>query len=143
VSARFDEIAELFHSVEGTERLELLLDYSDQLPDLPTDYAVLRDAGLNMVHECQSPVFLMVERDADRARLVADVPREAPTARGFASVLVQAFDGATAEQIASAPADALHALGLDRLLGMQRTRGLRAVYNRMRGEAQRVLSADG
>ncbi len=143
MSARFDDIASLFQSVDGTDRLELLLDYSDELPDLPPDYATLRDAGLNMVHECQSPVFLMVDKQGERAHLVADVPRESPTARGFTSVLVQSFDGATADEIASAPADALYALGLDKMLGMQRTRGLRAVYNRMRGEAQRVLSADG
>ena len=143
MSTRFDDIVELFQSVDGTDRLELLLDYSDELPDLPPDYAVLRDAGLNMVHECQSPVFLMVDKRGDRAHLVADVPRESPTARGFTSILVQSFDGAPADEIAGAPADALHALGLDKMLGMQRTRGLRAVYNRMRGEAQRVLSADG
>lgn len=143
MSARFDEIAGLFQSVEGTDRLELLLDYADELPELPADYAALRDAGLNMVHECQSPVFLMAERqDAGRVHLVADVPAEAPTARGFAGVLVQAFDGATQAELDAAPADALRALGLDRLLGMQRTRGLRAVYHRMRATATRALAAD-
>jgi cysteine desulfuration protein SufE len=95
MSARFAEIADLFQSVDGTDRLELLLDYSDELPPLPDGYASLRDAGLNMVHECQSPVFLMAERQNDaHVRLLADVPHEAPTARGFVSVLMQSFDGA-------------------------------------------------
>ena len=135
--ASFEEIAELFQSVEPEMRLELLLEYAQKLPPLPAVYHPLRDAGLNLVHECQSPVFLMVEVDDGAVRLHADVPREAPTARGFTSILVEAFDGAPPEAVQAAPADALGALGLTRLLGMQRTRGLSGIYQRVRNEAGR------
>ena len=133
----FAEIAETFQSVEPPMRLELLLDYAGRMPTLPEAYHALRDAGLNLVHECQSPVFLMVEVKGERVVLHADVPEEAPTARGFTTILLEAFDGATPEAVAAAPADALHALGLDRLLGMQRTRGLSAIYRRVRTEVAR------
>ncbi|MEM1271255.1 MAG: SufE family protein, partial [Bacteroidota bacterium] len=99
---------------------------------LDPDYAPLRDAGLNMVHECQSPVFLMAETDAGTLRLHVDVPREAPTARGFTSVLVDLFDGKPVEVLASAPEDLVHELGLTQLLGMQRKRGLAGIYYRVR-----------
>lgn len=130
--SRFDEIAETFQMVEGAERLELLLDYAGRLPPLPEAFRPMRDAGLGLVHECQSPVFLHVVREEGKLRIVADVPEEAPTARGFTSLLVEAFDGATPEEVAAAPPDALHALGLAGLLGMQRTRGLSGVYARLR-----------
>ena len=141
--SRFDEAAELFQSVDGTERLELLLDYADRMPALPEPYDRLRAAGLGLVHECQSPVFLLVERgEADRVRVRGYVPEEAPTARGFTSLLIEAFDDAPAADVAAAPADALRALGLASLLGMQRTRGLSAVYARLRTEAARLGSRD-
>ena len=138
----FADLAETFQMVEGMERLELLLDYGDRLPPLPGDLAALRDAGVGRVHECQSPVFLAVRTgEAGRLRVYADVPEEAPTARGFAGLLVEAFDGATARDVAAAPGDALGALGLAPLLGMQRTRGLGAVYARLRADAAAVGDA--
>jgi cysteine desulfuration protein SufE len=137
----FDALAEQFQMVDMPMRLELLLEYSEQLPPLPDAYRTLRDAGMNMVHECQAPVFLMVEVKDGRVRLHADVPREAPTARGFTSILLEAFDGATPEEIAAAPVDALHRLGLDKLLGMQRMRGLSAIYQRIKNEVARQAAA--
>lgn len=131
------EVQDLFEAVEGMERIELLLEYTDALPQLPASYAALRDAGLGAVHECQSPVFLLVEGDAGCIRIWADVPRESPTARGFVGLLHALFDGASAEGILSAPPDLLHTLGLAPLLGMQRSRGLRAIYARLRAETLR------
>ena len=132
---RFDEITDLFGSVDGTDRLDLLLDYAGRLPDLPPEDAALREAGLGMVHECQSPVYLRVVPEGEVVRVRAYAPDEAPTARAFVSILTEAFDRATPQEIAAAPADALGALGLAGLLGMQRTRGLGAVYARLRREA--------
>ena len=136
------DIAATFHLVDGMERLELLLDYADALPPLPDDLAALRDAGIGRVHECQSPVFLAVRAgDGGRLRVFADVPEEAPTARGFAGLLVDAFDGADAATLAAAPADLLGTLGISGMLGMQRTRGLGAVYARLRADAAAVGDA--
>lgn len=134
----FAEIAETFREVDAATRLELLLDFAHRLPPLPDEYRALRDAGLGMVHECQSPVFLNVRVEDGLVRAVGDVPEEAPTARGFLSILLDAFDGATPEAVASAPDDALRALGLAKLIGMQRTRGLSAIYHRFRSEAARL-----
>lgn len=136
-----DAIAEEFQLVDDQTRLELLLDYAQQLPPLPEVYYPLRDAGLNMVHECQSPVFLMVEVQDGTVRLHADVPAEAPTARSFTTLMVQAFDGAAPQVVRDAPDDILHRLGLTHLLGMQRTRGLSAIYQRIKTEVARQAEA--
>ena len=120
-------------------RLEILMDYANLLPPLPAVYHPLRDAGFNMVEECQSPVFLMIEVRDGLVSIIADVPEEAPTTRSIVSILVQAFDGRPAETVLEAPANLLHALGLSRLLGMVRTRGLTAVYQRVRREVMHKM----
>jgi cysteine desulfuration protein SufE len=137
-----EEIARDFQMVDDDMRLELMLEYAQQLPPLPEAYHPLRDRGLNMVHECQSPVFLMVEVSDGAVRLHADVPEEAPTARSFAAILVEAFDGVDPQVVLDAPDDILHRLAIDRLLGMQRTRGLRAIYRRVKHEVARRVEGE-
>ena len=126
-----------FQAADDELRLELLMEYAARLPHLPAAYHPLRDAGLNMIAECQSPVFLMVSVADGMVRIFADVPAEAPTARSFVSLLVHAFDGEPAAAVLGAPADLLRSLGLFGLLGMQRTRGLTAIYQRLRQEVVR------
>ena len=136
-----EEVAEPFRMVDRDMRLELLLEYADKLPDLPEEYESMRDAGLDMVHECQSPVFLHVEVEDDTVHLYGDVPREAPTARAFVSILMEAFDGATPASVAEAPSNVLHQLGLAKLLGMQRTQGLSAIYGKVKNEVKRKAAS--
>lgn len=138
---RIGEIVEEFAEVDGQTRLELLLEYADSLPPLPQAYHSLRDAGIGLIHECQSPVFLLVEVKAGTVRILADVPREAPTPRSFVGILVEAFDGLPAEEVQMAPPDLIHQLGLARMLGMQRLRGLSAVYRFLRSEVTRQVNA--
>ncbi len=134
---RLEAIAAELQSVDDATRLELLLDYANALPPLPEAYHALRDAGVAMVHECQSPVFLLVEVADDVVRLRADVPREAPTARSFVTLLVRSFDGETPAAVLAAPDDILRLFCLTHILGMQRTRGLRAIYQRIKQEVAR------
>jgi len=138
---RLEEIAEPFQMADRDFRLELLLDYADKLPELPDDYVPLRDAGMNMVHECQSPVFLMAEVNDGTVRVIGDVPKEAPTARAFVSILREAFDGEPPQEVLDAPRDALRVLGLSELLGMQRTQGLSAIYGRFRRQVEEKAAA--
>ena len=142
-----EDIAEPFQMMGPDMRLELLLEYTEKLPPLPEQYAEMRDAGLSMVHECQSPVFLMPEveqanGDVPRVRVYGDVPESAPTARAFTAILHEAFDGATPEDVRDAPEDLLHRLGLDGLLGMQRTQGLAAIYGRLKSEVERKAAEE-
>lgn len=139
--SRLDDIAETFQMVDRDMRLELLLEYAGKLPPLPERYEALRDAGLNMVHECQSPVFVATEVEDGRVRLYGDVPREAPTARAFTSIMVEAFDGEPPAVVEAAPDDVLHRLGLAKLLGMQRTRGLTGIYQRIKREVAQKASS--
>ena len=137
---RIEEIVEELTDVDDQTRLELLLEYADILPPLPQAYHALRDAGIGLIHECQSPVFLLVEVRSGKVRLVADVPREAPTPRSFLGILYEAFNGRPTGDLLAAPEDLLNKLGLTCLLGMQRIRGLSAIYRFTRGEVIRQVT---
>lgn len=132
----------LFGSADERTRLEMLLELSERLPPLPPqlEQASLREQA--RVPECQSPVYLWVELDAQgRIHLQADVPREAPTVRGFVALLREAFEDREGAEIWSAPPDLLNRLGLTQALGMQRIRGLEAIYRRLLAEIKRRLAA--
>lgn len=121
-----------FRSADRNTRLETLLDYSRSLPALPPEHATLRDRGLNKVPECQTPVYLWVGVEGQKVRLVADVPRESPTVRGFVSLLIKALDGTDPATVARVPDDLLDQLQLTETIGMMRTQGLSAILGRIK-----------
>ena len=127
-----DTIAKRFASTDRETRLQLLLHYAKKLPPLPERYAEARDRGDNKVHECMTPVFLFTELTDGRAHLYADAAPEAPTVRGFVSLLGTAIEGATPAEVAAVPDDLLDRLGLTELLGMNRMQGLTAVLGRVK-----------
>ncbi|GEK80593.1 SufE family protein [Agrococcus baldri] len=126
-----------FHAMEEQDRLQLLLEFADELPALPPRYAEHPDL-LERVAECQSPVFLFVEVD-ERVHVHATAPEEAPTTRGFASILAHGLEGASVEQALDVPSDFPRLLGLDRVVSPLRLRGMAG----MLGRIQRQLRAKG
>jgi cysteine desulfuration protein SufE len=132
MTAALAKIIRRFQSSDKQTRLELLLDYSKKLPPLPEQYHAARDQGLHRVPECQSPVFLFLERTDSGMRLHADAPREAPTVRGFVSLLTKGLEGATAAETQALPGDLLDQLGLTEALGMTRMHGLTAMIGRIK-----------
>ncbi len=77
IPAPLAEIVDDFAAVEGQDKLQLLLEFSRELPPLPPE---LGEAAMEPVPECQSPLFLSVDA-ADRAhvKLYFSAPAEAPT----------------------------------------------------------------
>ncbi|WP_024793488.1 SufE family protein [Tomitella biformata] len=124
------EIIEDFEAVEGRDKLQLLLEFSQELPPLPAE---LEEAAMEPVPECQSPLFLLVDaRDRSSVRLFFSAPPEAPTTRGFASILHQGLDGASADAILSVPEDFYATLGLAEIVSPLRLRGLSAMLARVK-----------
>jgi cysteine desulfuration protein SufE len=93
------------------------------------------------VHECQTPVYLWVEVQDGRVQLYADVAPEAPTVKGYVAILVEAFSGATPDEVLSVKPDLLGRLGLVEALGMMRMRGLGALLNRVREGVREAQAA--
>jgi cysteine desulfuration protein SufE len=137
---RIDAVAAEFAELEPRERLELLLEFSEKLPPLPARYQAERDAGLNRVHECQTPVFLWAEVDQGQVRIYADAAPEAPTVKGFVSLLVELLSGAAPEEVLALDANLVERFGLVAALGMVRMRGLHAIAHHIR---RKIAAARG
>jgi cysteine desulfuration protein SufE len=136
---RLDEIATEMNQCDRQERIDLLLDFAKSLPPLPDRLAALKDAS-HRVEECQSPVYLFVELDGDKVGLFADAPIEAPTVRGFVSMLLEGLEGATVEDVLLTPNDLVEKCGLAEILGMLRVRGLSGVLRRVKADVVRAAS---
>ncbi|HTS87063.1 MAG TPA: SufE family protein [Gemmatimonadales bacterium] len=136
-----EKMVRRFQAADKQTRLEFLLDYSRKLPPLPARFHAARDQGLNRVPECQSPVFLFLEREGAGVVLHADAPREAPTVRGFVSLLARVIHGSTPAEVAQLPGDLLDRLGLTEALGMTRMQGLTAMIGRIRHMAAALVPA--
>jgi cysteine desulfuration protein SufE len=119
-----------FAEVQGQDKLRLLLEFAEELPPLPAD---LEEAAMEPVPECQSPLFLHVDAgDPGRVRLFFSAPAEAPTTRGFASILATGLDGQSAADILAVPDDFYAELGLAKLISPLRLRGMSAMLARIK-----------
>lgn len=137
VPAALAEIREEFLALEVKDRLQLLLEFSNELPELPERYRDHPDL-LERVVECQSPVFIFVEvTPANVVHLHATAPRESPTTRGFASILAQGLSGLTVSEVLAVPDDYPQTLGLGEAVSPLRVRGMGGMLAR----AQRQVRA--
>ncbi len=133
---RLQEIVDDFHDVPDKDRLQLLLEFSQDLPALPEQYAEHRDR-MEPVPECQTPLFLAVEVEPDETvRLYFDAPAEAPTTRGFAAILQAGLDRLDAEEVLATPAEFSGQLGLADLVSPLRLRGMAAMLARIKRQVR-------
>jgi cysteine desulfuration protein SufE len=133
---RLQEIVDDFGSVPDKDRLQLLLEFSQDLPALPERYAEHRDL-LEPVPECQTPLFLAVEVEPDEAvHLFFDAPAESPTTRGFAAILHAGLDGLDADEVLATPAEFSSRLGLADLVSPLRLRGMAAMLGRIKRQVR-------
>jgi cysteine desulfuration protein SufE len=124
------EIRDDFLSLNQSEKLELLLEFSENLPDVPD--GMVADDEWERVEECQSPVFIHVDTTTNPPHIYATAPREAPTTRGFASILVQGLQGLNNEEILRVPSDFPHTLGLAESVSLLRLRGMSGMLWRIK-----------
>ncbi|KRC62928.1 cysteine desufuration protein SufE [Agromyces sp. Root81] len=137
--ARLAETREDFLALGVRDRLQLLLEFSNELPELPERYADHPDL-FERVEECQSPVFIFVEVADGRVHLYATAPAESPTTRGFASILVQGLDGLTADEVLDVPADYPQSLGLGAAVSPLRVRGMTGMLGRIKRQVRERIA---
>jgi cysteine desulfuration protein SufE len=133
------EIVEAFQEVPQNVKLELLLEYSQALPVLPERYQDHPEL-LERVEECQSPVYLFVEVDAETTvHIFLTAPDEAPTTKGFASLLQLALDQEKAETVLAFDETFVDALGITELVSPLRIRGLQGMLMRIKRQVKEKM----
>lgn len=135
IETKLSELSEEFAELAVRDRLTLLLEIADELPELPARYCDHPDL-LERVEECQSPVYLFVEVNAGVVSIFLTAPEEAPTTRGFASILHQLLNGHTVDEVLTAPEDIPDRLHLAEAVSLLRINGLRGMLNRIKRQVR-------
>lgn len=130
------EIRDEFLELPEADRLQLLLEFSQELPEAPAEYADHPEL-YERVAECQSPVFIVVEvADDGTVTMHATAPAEAPTTRGFASILVQGISGLSADEVLAVPSDFPQTLGLTKVVSPLRLSGMTGMLLRAKRQTE-------
>ncbi|MFN2173289.1 MAG: SufE family protein [Candidatus Promineifilaceae bacterium] len=132
---RLLEIVQDFEFLQGPEKLEYLLELSENLAPLP-EWLLEDRENMDEVHECMTPVFIFAESENRHLHFHLDIPRESPTVRGFGAILQQGLDGSTAQQITAVPNEFYLQMGLQEVLSGQRLNGIGAILRHMKTLAQ-------
>lgn len=136
---RLQGVVDEFRNAPDSLKLPLLLEYAHKLPQPPA--SMTGDEGrFERVEECQSPLFLSTDVEDGSVRLAFDAPEEAPTTRGFASILAQGLEGASVDEVLGVPPDMPQELGLTSHVSPLRLRGMEAMIVRIQ---RRVRTATG
>jgi cysteine desulfuration protein SufE len=134
-------IVDEFQSMPQRMRLEFLLEFGDTLPELPR---LPGPNGWEVVVECLAPIYVRADVEPPRDRtsvvhLFFDAPAQAPTTRGFASVLHHGLAGLVAGQVLAVPADLPDRLGLTEVVSPRRINGMHGMLIRIKGQVQRHI----
>ena len=131
----FEEIADTFEFLDDWEdRYRYVIDLGKAMPALDDAFKV----PATKVDGCASQVWLrrMIEGDGAGATLSFEGDSDAMIVRGLIAVLKALYSGLTLEEVkgVDAPAE-LARLGLNDHLSAQRSNGMRAMIERIRGIA--------
>jgi len=137
--AKLAEIVAEFASAPREIVLEMLLEFSDEVPPLPAEFT--GHEGMEQVPECQTQFFLKAEVQPDDTVVTYfDCPPEAPTTRAFAGILAEGLAGATTEQILAVPDDLYAKMGLASTISPLRIRGGTAILARLKRQIREQTS---
>ncbi len=129
------EIRDDFLDLPESERLQLLLEFSQELPEVPVELANFPEM-CERVAECQSPVYIYVSVEDGVVAMHATAPREAPTTRGFASILVQGITGLSPDEVLAIPDDYPQSIGLTRAVSPLRIGGMTGMLMRAKKQVR-------
>ena len=135
---KLQDIIDDFVLAEKQEKVELLIQYAESLPALPKWLEAERDK-MDAVPECMTPVHVFGEQKDAGITFHFDIPPQAPTVRGLASILSNGLSGSTAEEILSVPADFYLQMNLQDVISHQRLNGFMGILAHMKQIAVRKM----
>lgn len=141
--AALEAVVEDFEALAPRDRLDLLLEFADSLPDLPPRYGD-HPERLQRVPECQTPLFVAVELTPEpnpEVHVFFSAPRESPTTRGFAGILHAGLDAQSPNAVLNVPPDMPDRLRLAEVVSPLRMRGMSAMLRRIQEQVRLGLDS--
>jgi len=114
---------------DWTERYQYIIDCGKTLPELPDEEKV----PANILHGCQSQVWLLADSDGERMRYRAN--SDALIVSGLIALLLRIYSGRPIREIASSEPWFVQQLGLADHLSPTRSNGLAAMLTAIREHA--------
>jgi len=133
-------IRDEFLELPESDRLQLLLEFSNELPAV-SDEVAAHPEMTERVAECQSPVYIYLELTDGAVTMHVTAPAEAPTTRGFASILAQGIAGLSPEAVLAIPDDFPQSIGLTRVVSPLRISGMTGMLMRAKRQVRARLAA--
>lgn len=138
--ASLAEIRDDFLSFSEADRLQLLLEFSNGLPAVADTYREHPEL-LERVEECQSPVYVIADvSPAGRVEVHVTAPAEAPTTRGFASIIAHGLSGLDAADVLAVPDDFALTLGLSGAVSPLRLNGMSGMLWRVKRQVRAKMA---
>ena len=126
-----EELLGEFQDCSDRERLQLILEFGDELPPLAEQFKTEEFR----VRGCQSNVWLITKLESPNGQPVVEIiaDSDAMIVKGLIAVLLIIYTGKTPEEILAVDVkDIFEKLGLDRHLSTARKNGLNGMVKRIR-----------
>lgn len=135
-------LSEYEELVDWEEQCDFLIDIGRALPVFPDELK----SECNIVHGCQSRVWLVAELDSSRQPAIVHLQADsdAMIVRGLIAVLLAAYRNKTAQQVLDTDIEGLfERMGLNRHLSSSRRNGLHGMVERIRRNAAEFARTEG
>ena len=119
-----DEFSLLQGDMEST--IFYIMDLGNKLPLLDDKYKVEE----NLVKGCQSKVWLTTKFENGRAYFMADSNTD--ITKGLISLLIRLWNGRTPKEILQSDLFFIHRIGMDKVIGSQRSNGFASMIRQMK-----------
>ena len=131
-----EEVVEEFEFLgDWTERYRHIIELGRDLPPYPEE----KRTDAHKVEGCQAQVWLHAEGKDGRVHYFAD--SDAHIVRGLIALLLESYNGHTADEILATPPAFIDRLGLAENLSQNRAQGMYAVLEQMKRYALALKSA--
>ena len=138
------EIVEMFEWVNESERIEILLDYSNRFVDVPPEIATRPFPEENRVQRCESKAYVFTEPLQDDGTLKFHFAVENPqgvSARALGAILQEALSDRPVEEILNIPQDIVSRVFGDRI-SMGKGEGLLGMVSLLKCYVQQATTAN-
>ena len=123
-----DSIIDEFEILSGDRESTIfyIMELGQKLPELEEDSRI----DENIIKGCQSKVWLTAKREGRNVRYAADSNTE--ITKGLISLLIRVLDGQEADDIVNADLYFIEKIGMQQVIGSQRSNGLASMIKQMK-----------